>query len=67
MSNSESPPELTIDNSKEKSPDFIRNCEDLVMTEKGIQRVQHYARKYKKAGNDLDKLAEELAEIVGAE
>ena len=67
MSDNESPGDETINAKERGNAAWLKMCEDLVQTENGTKRIQHYARKYTKAGNDLEELAEELAGLVGAE
>ena len=67
MSDNESPADETINAKERGTAAWLVACENFVQTEKGMKRIQYYARKYTRAGNDLEELAEELAELVGAE
>ena len=67
MSDNESPADETVNAKERGDAAWLKMCEDLVQTENGTKRIQHYARKYTKDGNDLEELAGELAELVGVE
>ena len=64
MSDNESLGDLEID-AKERTFRWEVSVDMLICSEDGAKRVQHYARKYMKAGNDLNELAEELGDIAG--
>ena len=53
MSDNESPGDMEL-NAKEKTPSWAFPVDKLICSEDGAKRVKHYARKYVKAGNDLE-------------
>ena len=64
MSSSETPPEVTRQLAWRGDAESAETYMEILQEESGVKALLHYARKYERAGNDLDKLANELQVII---
>ena len=64
MSGSDSPPGLSRQASSRGDTAFLEACIEILSEEAGAKALLHYVRKYERAGNDVDELAEKLQAIL---
>ena len=64
MSDTESPGDMELNAKERGSAAWAFEVDKLICSEEGAKRVQHYVRKYVKAGGDLDELCEDLAQTA---